>query len=113
MDIATFETAEEFAAFGELGRRHAGSLTSWVNIGGVTLTPKSSTDWYWVNTNEQINYEMRWNPGNPNDSKGTQYCLSIDTSNFLFDDIDCYNSYDEVKFICQSVGRNPSSSRTP
>lgn len=104
MDIATFETADEFNAFGGLVSGYPGGsgLTRWVHVGGVTVTSRSATDWYWVNTNEKINYTMSWNAGQPDNSKGTQYCLAFDTVTLLFDDHDCYNSYAEMKFICQT-----------
>lgn len=111
MDIATFKTADEFAAFNALAREHVGDLTLRVHVGGVTLTPRSRTDWYWVDTNEQISFELSWSSFNqPDNHNGSQSCLSLYTPNFTFDDIDCYHNHEE-KFICQTVGRNQYSDR--
>lgn len=60
----------------------AKTLTEFIHVGGITLTPNSSTDWYWITTGEKIAYEMTWNCGELHSN--AQFCLSIETENYLY-----------------------------
>lgn len=107
MDIVTLQTADEFEEFKDLVGQYAKELTRFVHVGAVTVTSRSTTDWYWVDTNEKVNYALPWRPGHPDNQRGVQYCLAFDTVTLLFDDHDCYTSTAEMKFICQTEERSP------
>jgi len=52
-------------------------LNNYVFVDGITLTPKSPTDWYWTNSGEKIPYTIQWNKGEPNNYSNNENCLSI------------------------------------
>jgi hypothetical protein len=68
MDIAAFKTLDEFKYVSDMCKQNENLLTKWVHVGGVTLTPQSSSDWYWVATGEKIAYDMPWHTQQPNNA---------------------------------------------
>lgn len=96
MEIATFETLEEFKAVQNMCKDLP---ADFIHIGGMTLTGKSNDDWYWVTNGAKINYTMEWKAGEPNFISNNEYCLSIGGNNHQFNDITCITY--EKKFICQ------------
>lgn len=100
LDIATFDTLDEFNYVSDMCKRNKDRLTNWVHVGGATTTPGTPHNWFWVTTGEKIAYDMPWNAGNPNSVN--QVCLSIGDANYRYDDIDCHSRHEE-KFICQTA----------
>lgn len=104
LDIATFESPGEVRAVQKMCHKKSANLTEWIHVGGMTLIG-GSKEWYWVTTGEKIDFKMAWLQGEPNFEYDSEHCLSIGTSKFLFNDIDCYNNH-KTKFICQKVNQD-------
>ncbi|KAL7036606.1 hypothetical protein ACKWTF_008864 [Chironomus riparius] len=102
--MPTFETLAEARAVLTMADNNSilRKMTSvWLYLDAITLTEKSTTDWYWTKTGKKVSFPMEWYPGNPSGSG--QHCLCISrstiTSNFRFNDIDC--STNPRNIICQ------------
>lgn len=100
LDIATFKTLDEFNAVRDMCKENSSIMTGFIYIGGMTTSARSIDDWFWVTTGEKINFTMKWKEGEPNFA-GLEYCLSIGSSDYLFNDIHC-DSYSN-KFICDKT----------
>lgn len=78
-------------------------FVSFVHIGGMAKTGRSKTDWYWVNSNSKVSYNMTWHNGQPDFSGDDEWCLSLGKGGqFRINDITCYGGWKE-KFICESI----------
>ncbi|KAG5675478.1 hypothetical protein PVAND_005379 [Polypedilum vanderplanki] len=107
LELATFSTLEEFNAVPEMFYEFVNSLITPSNIyvNGMTLTPKSSDDWYWVNPQQKIGWSLPWCSGEPNnfEDKG-EWCLSVSRNSdgtLCFNDMPC--SVIESSFLCQKT----------
>lgn len=102
MDVLSLETLDEANHFLALCKQNSGYFDQWTHIGAITLYPKSTNSWYWVNSGKRVTYHLRFGPGQPDNAGGRELCLSIgkDPQNFFFNDLNCYGSH-EFKFICQ------------
>lgn len=72
------------------------------HVGGISLTPRSTSDWYWVNSGKKLDFTLKFVPGQPDFAHGIENCLSINKygNEFGFNDIPCFGHWDR-KFICQ------------
>lgn len=70
----------------------------------MSLTPKSTTDWYWTDTGRKINFPIQWQSGQPDNNNNSEFCFSILKTSinqkFGYNDQNCatYNP-----FICQKI----------
>lgn len=73
-------------------------------IDAVTLSIKTTTEWYWTKTGKKIAYPIPWRPGTPDNSLGNEYCLTIGryltTGIFWFDDAQCNDGH---VVLCQRI----------
>lgn len=100
LELVSLETLTEAEYFYNLC--HNNDVTvGWIFIDGMTLTPKSSTDWYWTNSGKKISYPIPWFPGQPDNYNEDEQCLTISHTNFLFNDQVCQN-YPSL-FVCQRI----------
>lgn len=76
--------------------------STWLWIDGITLTEKSTTDWYWTKTGKKISFPIDWYPGQP--TGNGQFCLAVGkatiNAKFAFNDGTCSGS---LKFVCQRI----------
>lgn len=72
------------------------------HIGGISFTPKSKKDWYWVNSGKKVGFPMYFAEGQPDYTNGIESCLSFIKFHvdYGFNDIPCFGQWDR-KFICQ------------
>ena len=103
LDIGSFDTLEELNALIDMAKKQVPTLSGSYHVGGVTLTPKSPNDWFWVTTGEKIEYQLPWASGQPDTFKGVQYCLRIIVPGYTFDDFDCDHASGSIKFVCQDI----------
>lgn len=111
MEIAIFPTIEEARNILNLLSVNTNLTDVWYHIGGISLTPKSKTDWYWVTTGEHIDYEIPFGPGQPDHWLGVEMCMNIyrspsNSQSNYFNDCPCSEStsdvkYPEYSFICE------------
>lgn len=98
LEMATFETLNEYNAVRELCKANSDKFTDYVHVGGMTITGNSTDDWYWL-TGQKISFNLTWTDGEPSFRDKNEFCLSLVKGNFLFNDIRC--SGVNKKFICQ------------
>lgn len=103
--MVSFETLEEARSFLSMVDNNSvlrKMSKVWLWIDAITLTVKSTTDWYWTKTGNIISFPLDWYKGQPSGSG--QYCLSISkrsaTTKFGFNDLQCYDSYN---IVCQRI----------
>ena len=76
-------------------------------VGAMTLVPKSTEHWYWANSGEQIDFQIKFAAGEPNNFHNREFCLGLrkylDGEVFFYNDITCSNAYLEFKFLCQKI----------
>jgi len=107
LELATFETRTEADTFIQIAKENQFIKTNahpYVIIDGMTLTPRSTTDWYWTRTGERIYFTLPWRVGEPNFADGVEYCMSLilqEQFNIGFNDFRCQNIGDP--FICQRI----------
>jgi hypothetical protein len=75
----------------------------WTHIGGITTVAGSKTEWYWVESGKKVNFNLKFDKGQPDNKNGIENCLSIGKApgNFYYNDIPCSGGA-AFKFICQS-----------
>lgn len=101
-DVVSLDTLEEMEAVADMCEENKNLFGWFIHIGGVASTSKSKTDWYWVNSNEKVSYDMLWQNGQPDFSGSNEWCLTLEkSSKFKFNDIPCHGSWEE-KFICEA-----------
>jgi len=99
------ETIAETRALFTMCENHSYLRTlssTWSWIDAITLTGKSTTEWYWTKSGRKISFPIPWYPGTPDTID--QYCLAIGKSSinakFGFNDGHCYGA---LRFICQRI----------
>ncbi|KAG5680465.1 hypothetical protein PVAND_009973 [Polypedilum vanderplanki] len=108
MKFAQFDVAEEFESVRQMLKKYSDILTEWTHIDGITLTGKSTNDWYWSHIERKIRFPLRWKSGQPNFYKSKQWCLSLGSKtdkDFYFNDIECSGTA-EHKFLCQNTDKS-------
>lgn len=104
MEIASFKTAQEMEAVRQL--LIAKNLPdNTMIVGGMALTPRSRTDWYWVTNDEKISFDIPWGQNQPDFDYGSQWCLFAEKNvqyRFRFHDGRC-SVANEDKFLCNKL----------
>ena len=108
LELATFETLTEAETFIQVAKENQFIKTNvhpHFLVDGMTLTPNSTTDWYWTKTGEKIPFPLPWREGEPNFAfDGTEYCISVflqAPDNLGFNDVRC--QIEERPYICQRM----------
>jgi len=108
LELATVETRTEAETFLNIVENHQNIKALgkvWIRIDGITLSGKSTTEWFWTKSGNKIPFSLPWSPGQPDCYQSNEYCLSIGKGNanhkFGFNDVPCWN--DSSSFICQKV----------
>lgn len=61
---------------------------------------KSDGKWYWADSNEPINYNIRWSPSEPNNLSGSETCLNITSLGVGLNDDRCDRP---AHFLCEET----------
>jgi hypothetical protein len=80
LQLATIQTLNEAYAVMNMINRNADLGVRdnlWVYIDGMGLTPRTSTDWYWSESGNKIDFTMPWLTGQPDTAGGAEWFLSI------------------------------------
>lgn len=108
MELATFETKAEVDWFADMFVNSCSKHDiEWCMVGGIRKFADktiSSTNWFWMQSGNQINYELSWHNGQPDNNNGLQWCLAVSKKGrktSFFADIECYKR--EEHFICQKT----------
>lgn len=109
LELATFETLDEVESFFDKASRidyfSSDQNYRYALVDGMTLTPKSSTDWHWTNSGIKIPYDIPWIDGEPNNKDKLESCLSVGRrylrEKFGFNDDKCASAPNA--FICQKT----------
>ena len=108
LELVTLETLKEANYFLEIAENSETkklAIPFWIFIDGMTLTPKSTTDWYWTESGEKISFSIRWASDQPDNWRGNEKCFSIGkrypNDKFGFNDHACSNV--NLPFICQRI----------
>ena len=96
---STDETAAELS-------RYSTSSEAWI---GFTDADAESV-WLWID-GTPVNYNISWNPGEPNDYYGAEDCATFLSSSTLFNDISCSTNYHQ--FICNAPTAAPTDEPSP
>jgi hypothetical protein len=106
LELASFETREESDWFSDIFVASRQVIDpGWCFIGGMRIfndAALSKANWYWLNSGQKINYDLTWDPQQPDNNNGIQWCLGlskINSNSTIYADIECYNR--EESFICQ------------
>jgi hypothetical protein len=105
LELASLHTVHEYNNVVEMLKLNSTRVTEWTFINGMTLTPKSRTDWYWVDSGRKVSYTMQWwRADQPDFYQNSQWCLALGPMSlnmFQFDDVSCNES--PQKFLCQKL----------
>jgi hypothetical protein len=109
MELATFETKDEFNWFSNIFVARLQTFDpAWCYIGGMRFFNDRTRDktelknhWYWERSGKKINFGINWDPHQPDNNTGNQWCLAIAKMNntTFFADVECFNR--DESFICQ------------
>ncbi|KAL7036600.1 hypothetical protein ACKWTF_008859 [Chironomus riparius] len=72
-------------------------------IDGISLTPKSKTDWYWTKSGKKLTFSLPWALNQPDFLRVDEFCLALGKSSnqkFGFHDGICSAS---ISFVCQRI----------
>jgi hypothetical protein len=106
MEMATLDTLAEYNSVKQMLVDLPVPLPDWIHIGGATRSKRSTTDWYWVHSEEKVDYAMNWHSGEPGFHTELQFCLAISSKNNgagQFADIDCSMRHGSEAFMCQTL----------
>jgi hypothetical protein len=104
MDFLTLSSLDESKHFLKLYEEYVNLFDLYTHIGAAATVAKSTTDWYWVENREKVNFTMRFLPGTPDNAGGNEMCLTlthVGGYNY-FNDLKCYETY-ILRFICETV----------
>lgn len=108
LELATFETLSEAAKFLSMADNHSifkSFAGVYFLIDGTTLSPASSTDWYWSKSGKKIQFPISWLSGQPDNGNISEYCFSFGrrnaTEKFGFNDLRCFEVI--YHFVCQKM----------
>ncbi|CAG9802947.1 unnamed protein product [Chironomus riparius] len=104
LEFASADTLDEATTLVSFVKNNSGYVYVTALIGGLTLTPKSKTDWYWVNSGNKVAYDIPWYVTQPNNYEGKEQCLGIGRGykdKFDFHDYKCMG--EDLTFICQKI----------
>lgn len=88
-------------AVSSMCERNKNMFGTYVHIGGIAKVGRSTSEWYWVTTNQKVSYNMPWASSQPDHYGGNEWCLTLaKNQGFKFNDINCHGSWEE-RFICQ------------
>lgn len=97
----SLDTLDEMNAVSKMCEENRSLFGTFVHVGGMTQVGKSTTEWYWVNSNSKVSYTMPWQRGQPDFYGKNEWCLTLAKGDkFKFNDISCSGSWEEL-FICQ------------
>jgi hypothetical protein len=104
MKFASFETECEYDAVRKMLIDLPTPLTDeYAFVNGMTLTPRSPTDWYWMSTGEKAQYSLDWGTKELNFGNNDEWCLCIGPKsgkNPKLADVDCTGETKRA-FICE------------
>lgn len=105
MELLSLADAAEMTAFNNFA---AASLSKFrpftqIFIGGIATALSSRTAWNWFDSGVKLTTGIIWAVGQPDNSKGNEYCLGLVqvAKKFNVADFSCYGLYD--LFVCQDV----------
>lgn len=94
------ETLQEQDHVLQLIQQSSLSSNDWLHFGALTTVAKSKTDWYWVNSGNRVDYNIKFADSQPDG--GSELCLILQPKPHLkFHDVGCHGVSSE-KFICQT-----------
>lgn len=109
LELVTFESKEESEWFSNIFVASLQNFEpSWCYIGGMrffndpTLNKQELMNhWYWEKSGKKINFDINWDPQQPDNWNNKQWCLAIRKLNrtVFYADVECFNR-DEY-FVCQ------------
>lgn len=73
----------------------------WFATGGIATKTLSVSDWYWMNSGEHIDYNLKWAGGEPNGASERCLWLRKVGNDFSFYDVGCEEGSNQ-SFICQT-----------
>lgn len=107
-ELTTLETLSEAKAFLSMADNNSyfkSFAGVYFIIDGTTLTPKSTTDWYWTQSGKKIQFPIPWGTGQPDFSNNLEFCFSFGrrsaSENFGFNDLRCFETI--YQFVCQRI----------
>ncbi|CAG9805257.1 unnamed protein product [Chironomus riparius] len=106
-ELTTLETYEEMQIVFNLADNYLKTLIDiGIFVDAMTLTLKSTTDWYWAKTGKKLSFALPWIPGEPNNSQNAnEACLQFGkrTGSAVtgFNDVPCTST--AYTFLCQKI----------
>lgn len=101
-DIVSLDTLAEMEAVVRMCEDNRILFTECVHVGAMAGTGRSTTDWYWVNSNSRVSYDLPWMDNQPDFYGNVEICMCLGSyKQFRVNDISCYGSW-ESTFICES-----------
>lgn len=103
MDLVTLPTEEENNVFTKLCADNATYFDEYTHVGGSNL---GLNNWFWTSNGQPIKYQLKFAPGEPNNSGGREYYLAISKQlgSFKFNDVPGYGAREE-KFVCEHISK--------
>ena len=102
MDILTLKSEAEADNFLDLLTLHADVLATYIQVGAITPTAGTKTEWFWASSGDKINFPLKWYYDEPNNINDDEFCLNLikDGNNrYWFNDENCWKHLQN--FVCQ------------
>jgi len=104
LELVTLESNSELQSFLNIINNNSYLRTlsgTYLWADGISLTPKSKTDWYWTKSGKKLTFPLPWALNQPDFLRVDEYCLALgkyNNSNFEFHDGICSLF---ISFVCQ------------
>lgn len=104
MNLITLDSAPEADYFLTLFSQNAALFDLYTHIGAVATVARTLTDWYWLESNQKVNFPLKFQFLQPDDAGGVERCLSLGITSgvYYFNDLKCYELF-TYKFVCQAI----------
>jgi hypothetical protein len=103
LEFASLNTEKEFELVNDVLRRNSSIVDNQIlAIGGISGKEKSCYDWYWLENESKVQYEMQWAEGNPDLDDNDKLCLALGPPDvYQFQDVSC--SKKSLEFLCEKI----------
>lgn len=95
--------AQNFLNICENSDKISTSEGNWYLVDGISIEPRSKTEWYYTNSGKKIPNNMPWTNDQPDCNGNVEFCMSLGNmyGKFGFNDLSCTDPQD-MPFICQN-----------
>jgi hypothetical protein len=104
MKFISLDSPAESTYFFSYYEQNLALVDLFVHLGAIARVERNPTEWYWAETNQKVNFTLKWAGGEP--SGYTHMCMTMMKylQSYVLYDIPCSES-NVAQFFCHTVER--------